>query len=60
MIIENINISMDSEIGYHVYIYYHDFKQGDDIKAIYRWIESDVMKNVLNEIEEIMEEIKNE
>lgn len=61
MIIENINITMDSEIGYHVYIYYRDYKQGsDNIKSIYRWIESDVMKNVFNEIEEIMEEIKNE
>lgn len=59
--IDNISITSDSEIGYHVYINYTDYKEGEiKRKCVYYWVTSEVVENVFEEIKETLEEIKNE
>lgn len=38
MNIENITITNDSEIGYHVYIYYTDYKTMSN-NCLYKWVD---------------------
>jgi hypothetical protein len=38
MSIENITITSDSEIGYHVYIYYTDYKTMIN-SCLYKWVD---------------------
>lgn len=36
--IDNISITSDSEIGYHVYIYYTDYKTMSN-NCLYEWVD---------------------
>lgn len=55
--IDNISITSDSEIGYHVYIYYTDYKAISH-KCIYRWV--DDIKDAIFLIDLIKGENNNE
>lgn len=48
MSIDNITITSDSEIGYHIYMYYTDFRVGCEHKeCICYWSSADNIENVI-------------
>jgi hypothetical protein len=59
--IDNISITIDSEYGYHVYIYYTDLRVGKyNEKCIYEWTSCENIENIFMQVLEKISKIREE